>query len=833
MKCPKCNLDNPDDSKFCKECGTNITSAEDAQPSITKTLETPKEELTTGSSFAGRYQIIEELGKGGMGKVYTALDTRINEKIAIKFIKPEIASDKKTLDRFGNELKLARKIAHKNVGKMFDINEEKDTHYITMEYVSGQDLKGLIRQTGQLAIGTTISIAKQICEGLSEAHKVGVVHRDLKPNNIMIDREGQVRIMDFGIARSLKEKGITGAGVIIGTPEYMSPEQAEAMEVDHRSDIYSLGVILYEMVTGRVPFEGDSALSIAMKHKGESPMDPRKFNPQITEDLNKLVLKCLEKEKGKRFQSADDLHSELSNIEKSIPTSDREIPKRMASTSKEITVSFQAKRLIIPALAVISLIIVGVFLWHPWSAKTSERIPSELPAIAVLPFEDLSPNKDQEPFCDGLADALTKSLSKLNNLRVRGKTSSSFFRGSEENNQVIGEKLAVRFLLRGSLQKVEKSIRVFASLVDVSDDTVLWSDNYDGELGDTFAFQDKIAMSVVNELKIQLLAGEEAALAEHPTESIEALQSYQLGRYFRYKLPRTGDMMLQARDYFKQVIEIDPTFSAAYAQLAESLMMLQGIGWLPWADWEENERTLRDYVQHALDLDPFSSEAHSTRGVLLEVFDNDWEGAEKAFQRAIELNPNDFGARWEYALLLMRTNRLEKAEEECLKALEIEPLSTAALSTLEEIYGLMGSADRATEVRERRHGINPPVTEERDYVELQEERIRRFGRNPQFLYYLGNHYARSGNVEEAEKKIEELRSLHDSHRLRGVAYMIARIYNNLGRKEMTLQWLEEAAENQDQWLMDTLTVTWMESVRSDPRFRKVLERFGFGKYLSP
>ncbi|NIQ18411.1 MAG: protein kinase [Candidatus Aenigmarchaeota archaeon] len=243
IKCPKCKTENTADSEFCKKCATPLPSSKEIP--VTETLETPKEELTTGSIFAGRYQIIEELGKGGMGKVYRALDKKLNEEVALKLIKPEIASDKKTLERFNNELKFARKIAHKNVGRMYELMEEKGTHFITMEYVPGQDLRGLIRQTGQLTVGTAISITKQVCEGLTEAHRLGVIHRDLKPQNIMIDKEGSARIMDFGIARSVSGKGITGAGVMVGTPEYMSPEQVESKETDQRSDIYSLGVILY------------------------------------------------------------------------------------------------------------------------------------------------------------------------------------------------------------------------------------------------------------------------------------------------------------------------------------------------------------------------------------------------------------------------------------------------------------------------------------------------------------------------------------------------------------------------------------------------------------
>ncbi|MCJ7580216.1 MAG: serine/threonine protein kinase, partial [Candidatus Aminicenantes bacterium] len=313
-ECPRCQTHNTEDSQFCKKCATPLPGIDEVVH--TKTLETPTEELTRGSVFANRYEIIEEIGKGGMGRVYRVEDTRIKEEIALKLIKAEIATDKQTIERFRNELTTARKIAHRNVCRMFDLGEEKGQHYITMEYVPGGDLKTFIRRVEQLSMGKAISIAKQICDGLSEAHNLGIVHRDLKPNNIMIDNQGNARIMDFGIARTVKDKGITGSGVMIGTPEYMSPEQVEAKEVDQRSDIYSLGVILYEMVTGRVPFEGDTALSIAMKHKGESPKNPKEYNAQIPDVLCHVILKCLEKEREKRYQSAGELRAELENIEK-------------------------------------------------------------------------------------------------------------------------------------------------------------------------------------------------------------------------------------------------------------------------------------------------------------------------------------------------------------------------------------------------------------------------------------------------------------------------------------------------------------------------------------
>jgi serine/threonine-protein kinase len=363
VECPKCNAENTSDSEFCKKCATPLFSSKEIPG--TETLETPEEELTRGTTLAGRYEIIEELGKGGMGKVYRVEDKKTKEEIALKLIKPEIASDKKTLERFSNELKLAHKISHKNVCRMYHLGEEEGVHFITMEYVPGEDLKSMIRMTRQLTMGTSISIVKQVCDGLAEAHRLGVIHRDLKPSNIMIDKAGTILIMDFGIARSLKTKGITGTGVMIGTPDYMSPEQVEGKEADQRSDIYSLGIILYEILTGRLPFEGDTAFAIGLKHKSEEPEDPRKLNSQIPEDLSRLILKCLEKGKENRYQSVGELRSELIKIEEGIPATERVIPKRKPITAREITVKFSLKKILIPFVALLGLAIMitaSVFL---------------------------------------------------------------------------------------------------------------------------------------------------------------------------------------------------------------------------------------------------------------------------------------------------------------------------------------------------------------------------------------------------------------------------------------------------------------------------------------
>ncbi|MFZ2054648.1 MAG: serine/threonine-protein kinase [Candidatus Aminicenantales bacterium] len=322
-KCPKCHSANPDNQRFCGDCGTQLSPSEEGSPSVTQTLETSVGRLEIGCCFAERYKILEELGKGGMGEVYRARDEKLDEEIALKVLKPEIAADKQTIERFKNELKFSRKIAHRHVCKMYDLNEEGETPFITMEYVKGKNLKSLIGEKAGLKEREVIEMAKQVCEGLAEAHELGVVHRDLKPQNIMIDEKGNAKIMDFGIARSLEAPGVTKAGVMIGTPDYISPEQAEGSPADHRSDIYSLGIILYEMAAGCIPFKGDTAFSLALKHKNQLPQDPRKVNARISEKLSRLILICMEKNRERRYQNTKELLADLRNIEDGFPLGQR------------------------------------------------------------------------------------------------------------------------------------------------------------------------------------------------------------------------------------------------------------------------------------------------------------------------------------------------------------------------------------------------------------------------------------------------------------------------------------------------------------------------------
>jgi len=373
MKCPKCNFVNPEGIRFCGKCGAPLSTIREIRSSQTVTLQLSPGELARGSIFSGRYEIIEELGRGGMGRVYKVLDKEINEEIALKLLKTEIADDIETIARFRNELKLSRKISHRNVCRMFDLNREEDIYFITMEYVTGENLKSLIRKTGQFSIEKSLIIARQVCEGLAEAHRLGVIHRDLKPQNIMIDSKGNAHIMDFGIARSLKTEGITETGKIIGTPEYMSPEQIEAEKIDSRSDIYSFGVILYEMVTGKLPFEGNTPISVALKHKTEIPPDPREFNAQIPDEISRVILKCMEKEKIMRYQRAEELLNDLINIEKDL------FPKVSIQPDIKFELGTSKKQTFLKILPLLAISIIAGYILFSQIFFPGKKIKEEKP----------------------------------------------------------------------------------------------------------------------------------------------------------------------------------------------------------------------------------------------------------------------------------------------------------------------------------------------------------------------------------------------------------------------------------------------------------------------
>jgi serine/threonine protein kinase/tetratricopeptide (TPR) repeat protein len=685
-KCPKCQHENPDDTLYCGKCGTQLPSIEKIE--VTETLETPKEELTRGTTFAGRYEIIEELGKGGMGRVYRVEDTKLKQEVALKLIKPEIAKDKKTIERFRNELKLARNIRHKNVCGMFDLGEERGAHFITMEYVRGEDLRSLIRRIGQLPIGKSISIAKQICEGLSEAHSLGVVHRDLKSNNIMIDKEGNVRIMDFGIARSLEAKGITGAGVMIGTPEYMSPEQVEGKEVDQRSDIYSLGIILYEMVTGGVPFEGDTPFTVGVKHKSEIPRNPKEFNSQIPDDLNHVILKCLEKNKEKRFQSAGDVRSELSNIEKGIPSAEKVIPEKKPLTSREITVTVGIKKLLIPAIAVVAFVLVLIVLWQVLFKKEVIPPPSDKPSLAVMYFDNQSGMQDMEKI---LVNLLITNLSRYEGIEV--VSSQRLFdilkqMGKEDAESVnrsvateIAKRAGVKTMLLGSIIKIGEKIRITSQLTDVQTGTIISPEQVEGQsYDDVFEMVDTLTEKIGRKMEVLSAKGDEQRfkITDVTTNSLEAYKYYQKGQenFWRREYQT-------AEENFQKAVEVDRTFATAYLWkgLAQSRM-----GWSFYDPFFDNSP-----IKQTLDLAKKYSQKATERERLfidigLAMYALDYEKVTTLCQRLVEKYSKEKLGYFYLATIQFREGFHEKARENAEKTLELDPTDASSYNMLAYIY---------------------------------------------------------------------------------------------------------------------------------------------------
>ncbi len=793
--------------------------------SPTETLQTSSRELATGTTFARRYQVIEGLGGGGMGRVYKVLDTEIKEKVALKLLKPEIASDQQTIERFRNELKYARTISHRNVCRMHDLGREEGSYFITMEYVPGEDLKRLIRKVGQFNPGRAVFIARQICEGLAEAHRLGVIHRDLKPHNIMVDEEGNVRIMDFGIARTTRAKGMTDSGVIIGTPEYMSPEQVEGKEADQRSDIYSLGIILYEMLTGRVPFEGETPFSIGLKHKNEQPRNPQELNAQIPESLNRVILKCLEKDRGQRRQRAIEVMSDLIQVEKGLTTAERIVPgkkqiaERLSKTAR--------KKILIYAgglILIIAVIAAALFLL-PGRKGTID-------SVAVLYFNNLTPSPETEYLSDAIPESLIAKLQELPSLKtVIASSSVVKYKGQAIDPKKVGMELNVRTIVTGKLRKLGEGLTIGVELVDARDGSLIMSQSYEQRLADISALQERISRDISEKMRLKITKAEKERLAKHSTVNADAYQVYLKGRFYWNK--RTKDGLLKGLEYFEKAIEADPGYAPAYSGVADSYTLLGRYSYL---SPKEAMPKGKAAALKALEIDDTLGEAHTSLAFVTRYYDWDWLGAEKEYRRAIELSPNYATAHHWLGLLLAQQSRPDEARKEIQRALELDPLSIIINTNVAWCYYFARQYDRAIEQFRKTLDMDPNYAVAhmrfadayiqknmvREALSELQTAVALSPVSTDILADLGYAYGVAGQRSEAEKVLAKL--MEFSRERYVSSYDLAILYLGLGQKERALDLLDKAYEERATYICFIRVDPKLDSLRSEPRFNGLLQK---------
>jgi serine/threonine-protein kinase len=790
--------------------------------------------LTVGGTFAGRYQVTEELGQGGMGRVYKAYDAEIKENVALKVLNPEIAADESVVERFRNELKLARRVAHRHVCRMFDLGRSGDTTYITMEYVSGEDLKTLLRRISHLPAPKAVSIARQVAEGLAEAHRQGVVHRDLKPQNIMIDREGNARIMDFGIARAAKAKGLTDPGMIIGTPDYMAPEQFEGTEADARTDIYALGAILYEMLTGAPPFEGETPLVVAMKHKSERPRDPRDTNAQVPEALSRLVLRCLEKNRDSRFPSADEVLAGLREIERRLPST----RATAGAPTKTLRMAMRRPvRLGLIAGAVLILAAAGYLLLGrrgrgpALPGRAAGTASAYKGSLAVLPFEDLSPLKDQEAFSSGITDDLITKLSSIGQLKVISRQSVMRFKGADKDIREIGQELGVENILEGSIQREKDNIRVNVKLTRARDGANLWGETYDRKVESLFSVQDEISKAVVNALRIELVAGQEYMLVKRYTQDPDAYSLYVEGRLNWSR--QTEEGLRQSIDFYQKAIAADPRFALAYAGIADAYSFLGRSGFARPADVYPKAK---EAAEASLQIDDSLAEGYIALAFVKYNYDWNWLDAEIDFNWAIGLNPNYATAYQYYGSLLANLGRFEEAFAKLDKARELDPSSLPIRASLASLYYYARRYDEAIRLWRGIQEEDPGLS--------------------WIAFYLGQSYLQKGSLKKAFKEFErasrlpggstfgafgkacalaaagkrdqaaaELKALVErSKQVYVPVYYMAAVSAALGEKDRAFEYLAMSYAERDAEQIYLKFDPQLDPLRDDPRFDDWLEK---------
>jgi serine/threonine protein kinase len=819
MKCPQCHSDNPEDTSYCGKCGTKLVRPEEVLISQTKTSETPLKALAKGSLFAGKYKVLEELGRGGMGIVYKAEDIKLKRRIALKFLPPELTRDPEARERFIQEARAASALDHPNICAIHEIEEtEAGQMYIAMACYEGESLKGKIAR-GPLEVEEAADIAIQIARGLAKAHQKDIVHRDIKPANIVVTDEGVAKILDFGLAKLAGQVRLTRAGTTMGTVAYMSPEQARGEAVDHRTDIWSLGVVLYEMLTGELPFKGEYEQALIHSILNDQPQPVTKVRKDLPHELARIVGKATAKDAAERYQHARDLEEDLKALRTRLET---EKAGKKSSQPQSLKRKF--------LYAAVSLLVLLAILFLAKITVLKER-QKPIDSLAVLPFQNLSADPEQEYFSDGMTDALIAELSKIKALRVISRTSVMRYKKAEKPLPQIARELNVTAIIEGSVLRAQDEVRITAQLVRAAPEKHLWANSFTKNFKNILALQSEVAQAIAKEINVAMTAEERQQLGSSRPVDPEAHEAYLKGRFFINKFAEAD--IRKGIAYFEQAIAKDPSFASAYTGLADGYDILASSGLMP---KKEAFPKIKALALKALSIDKSMGEAYAFIGDA-EFTGWNWKAAEENFKRAIELDPNYVTGHAYYAWYLLLMKRYDEALSEGRRGLELDPLSTNANYVLTEIFMFTQQYDRAISQAKEMLSIEPNFTDAyiffgRSYLEKKmfSEAIANYQKAIELgvfssLVNLAQAYVLSGDVMKAREILADPRTKNLP------SSSLARIYASLGETDRALELLEKAYEEREfQLLMINAAprdfLPGCESLLADPRFQALMKKIG-------
>jgi serine/threonine-protein kinase len=784
------------------------------------------------------YRIIEKLGAGGMGVVYKAEDTRLHRLVALKFLTDDLAREPRALARFQREAEVASALNHPNICTIYDICEQDGQQLIAMELMDGQTLKHAMRGR-PLPLDQLLKLGIQIVDGLEAAHARGVVHRDIKPANIFVTARGDAKILDFGLAKLRPTEGpgslsamttatpeelLTRAGKALGTPAYMSPEQVRGEELDPRSDLFSLGLVLYEMATGRHTFTGNTTGVIADGILNRAPIPASRVNPALPPKLDEILNKALEKDRKLRYQTASDLRADLQRVKRD-KDSARVATMSAIVPSAEAGPSWHRKRVLTAGGVAVAVLLV-LAIWFTVFRGQSQAIDS----LAVLPFVNASGDADMEFLSDGLTENLISNLSQLPNLRVMARSTMFRYKGNNADPQKVGQDLRVRAVLSGRLLRRDDTLIIQAELMDVAKDSQLWGGQYNRKAADVFILQEDLSKEISEKLRLRLTGDERRRLTKRYTENAEAYQLYLRGRFFWNKW--TPEESQKAIGYFQQAIDKDPGYALAYAGLADTYISQAWFGELP---PREAVPKAEAAALKALEIDDLVAEAHVSLAFANFVYDWDWQAAEKHFDRALALSPIYPNAHSWHSFYLAAIGRSDEALAEAKRALDLDPASPGANQNMALHYYYARRFDEALEqfrktlemdYHDAHLGLGYVYAAKGMYQEALpefEEYAKLDRGTPRSISVLAYTHARLNERSLALRALKELRELSNKRYVPSASFAI--IYVGLGDKDQAFTWLEKAYEERSRLPMLKIDPIW-DPLRADPRFKELLRRIG-------